>query len=195
MNRKVLSVTLFLLSWMTLASWRPLAAYADEPIKGAPPIDGEQAHRKVTGEVDRLQDGMIFLKTDEGTIRSFGVTDAKKEGVKSLKPGDRVTVELDEGNLIADLHKEEPLAKGNQNGAISPEGKGGASQGQHHSITGTVEHFDPIERKVTVKTEDGQSQSFEVKMPVISKLNGVKNGTQVTLEIDEQNRVMDAHSG
>ncbi len=192
MNPKIFYATLFLVSWMTWA-----AHAAEEPLKGAPPPNpgDQQAHREVTGEVDRIEDGMVFLKTEEGTIRNFGVKDAKKEGLKSLKTGDRVTLELDEGNEIADIHKENSMAKGDEKDTTRPEGKGGLSQDQHRSITGRVESFNPIDRSVTLKTEDGQSHTFEVKNPAISKLNGVEKGAKVTLEIDEQNRAMDAHQG
>ncbi|MDC4203195.1 MAG: hypothetical protein MPW14_15920 [Candidatus Manganitrophus sp.] len=46
---------------------------------------------------------------------------------------------------------------------------------------------------MTIKTTEGQSKSFQLKNPAISKLTGVMPGTEVVLEIDEQNRVMDAH--
>lgn len=216
MNRKMLYATLFLLS-LTVKT-----TYAGDLLDGGPMIDtpanedmidtpadrgkgnppasqsdeaGESAtdefHRRVTGEIDRLEDGMISLKTQEGTVRKFGVKDAKKEGLKGLKPGDRVTLELDEGNEIADIHKEAQVAEGNQSGA--DDGKGGFSPEKHRSITGTLESFNAMERKVTIKTAEGQSKSFQLKNPAISKLTGVIPGTEVVLEIDEQNRVMDAH--
>lgn len=190
MNRKILYATLFLLLLT-------VGADAGDLLDGGPMIDipasqSDELHRKVTGEVDRIESDMVFLKTEEGTVRNFGVKDAKKEGLKGLKPGDRITVELDEGNEIADIHKEEKVAKGDQD-AMSSEGKGGPSPEKHRSITGTIESFDAIRRKVTLKMEDGKSQSFELKNPAISKLTGVTPGTEVTLEIDEQNRVMDAH--
>lgn len=191
MNRKIFYATLFLLS-LTLRT-----AYAGDLLDGGPKIDtpasqSDQLHRTLTGEVDRIEGDMVFLKTEEGTVRNFGVKDAKKEGLKGLKPGDRVKVELDEGNEIADIHKQETVAGGDQD-ATGSEGKGGPSHEQHRSITGTIESFDAIERKVTLKTEEGKSQSFELKNPAVSKLTGVAPGTKVTLEIDEQNRVMDAH--
>ncbi|NKE70034.1 hypothetical protein [Candidatus Manganitrophus noduliformans] len=216
MNRKMLYATLILLS-LTVRT-----AYTGDLLDGGPMIDtpaneemidtpadrskgkppagqsdeaGESAtdefHRRVTGEIDRVEDGMISLKTEEGTVRKFGVKDAKKEGLKGLKPGDRVTLELDEGNEIADIHKEAQVAEGNQNGA--DDGKGGFSPEKHRSITGTLESFNAMERKVTIKTAEGQSKSFQLKNPAISKLTGVMPGTEVVLEIDEQNRVMDAH--
>ncbi|GEM_PF-1533716 len=196
MNRKVLYATIFLLSWMTWTAYAggdPTNTNTDSKLDTS--ASQPSLHRTVKGEVDRIEDGMIFLKTDEGTVRNFGVKDAKKEGIKSLKPGDRVTLELDEGNEIADIHKGDSVVKADQNGTTGPAGKGGPAQNQHHTLTGTIEAFDPIAKKVTVKTEDGQSQSFELKNPAISKLNGINKGTKVTLEIDEQNRVMDAHEG
>lgn len=192
MNRKMLYATLFLLS-LTVRT-----TDAGDLLDGGPKIDtpasqSDELHRKITGEVDRIEGDMVFLKTEEGTTRTFGVKDAKKEGLKGLKPGDRITIELDEGNEIADMHREAQMAEGSQNGADSSDGKGGASQDKHRSITGTIESFDAIQKKVTLKTEEGQSKSFELKNPAISKLTGVAPGTEVTLEIDEQNRVMDAH--
>lgn len=183
----------FLLFLMTL----PVHAgnFAEGGNKLDLPLTNDIPHRTVAGVVERVEEnGMISVKTEEGTIRSFGVTDAKKEGLKALKPGDPVTLELDEGNLIADIHQGTAIAKGSEPG-IAPEGKGGSTPEQHRSVTGAIELFDPIQRKVTVKTEDGQSQSFEIKMPVVNKLNGVSKGAKVTLEIDEQNRVMDVHKG
>lgn len=220
MNRKIFLfyATLFLLSLTarvatagdllggepmidTPASKEMLDPSADQEKKDTPARQSDEPggnvtdkfHRRVTGEVDRLEDGMVFLKTEEGTVRKFGITDAKKEGLKGLKPGDRITLELDEGNEIADIHKEAKVAEGGRNGANDNEGKGGLSQDKHRSITGTLESFNAMERKVTIKTEEGQSQSFELKNPAISKLTGVTPGTEVTLEVDEQNRVMDAH--
>jgi hypothetical protein len=218
MNRKIFYATLFFLSLTarfatagdllggeplidTPASKEMLNSSADQDKTDAPARQSDEPggtvtdefHRRVTGVVDRLEDGMISLKTEEGTVRKFGITDAKKEGLKGLKPGDRITIELDEGNEIADIHKEAKIAEGGQNDANDTEGKGGLSQDKHRSITGTLESFNAMERKVTVKTEDGKSQSFELKNPAISKLTGVAPGTEVTLEIDEQNRVMDAH--
>jgi len=192
MNRKILYATLFLLS-LTVRT-----TYAGDLLDGGPKLNGpaeQQEHRNITGEVDRIDGDMIFLKTEEGTIRNFGIKDAKKEGLKGLKPGDRVTLELDEGNAIADIHKEEMVATGDQNEMTATEGKGGPSHEQHRSVVGTVEAFDPIKKNITLKTEEGKSESFEIKSSAIPKLNGIVNGTKVTLEVDEQNLVMDAHQG
>ncbi|MBI3802155.1 MAG: hypothetical protein HY282_00130 [Nitrospirae bacterium] len=190
MDRKILYIASFVLSMACTVNAGDLL---DGGPKLTPPAD-QNLHRKITGQVDRIESGMIFLKTEEGTVRNFGYKDAQKEGLKSIQPGDRVTLELDEGNAIADIHKEGAMANRGDAGTDS-EGKGGAAQGDHHSIVGTVELFDPIQKKVTVKTDDDQSQSFEIKGSALGKLNGVEKGTKVTLEIDEQNRVMDAHRG
>lgn len=192
MNRKIFYATLFLLS-LTVRT-----TYAGDLLDGGPKLDGpadQQQHRSITGEVDRIEGDMVFLKTEEGTVRNFGVKDAKKEGLKGLKAGDRVTLELDEGNAIADIHKEEAAAKSNQDEMTATEGKGGISHDQHRSVVGTVEAFDPIKKNIRLKTEEGKSESFEIKSGALSKLNGVVNGTKVTLEIDEENLVMDAHQG
>ncbi|TAK09158.1 hypothetical protein EPO44_01645 [bacterium] len=60
---------------------------------------------KVKGTVTKVEDGVVFLKINDITTRTFSVKAEKKEGIKSLKPGDRVTLRVDEGNQIVDIDK------------------------------------------------------------------------------------------
>lgn len=158
------------------------------------PKESADAHRNVTGTVERIESDMIFLKTDEGTTRNFAVKESKREGLKSLQPGDQVAIELDEGNSIIDIHKDGAMAKGGDQKGIGD--RGGLSPGDagHKSVVGTVETFDPAQKILILKSDQGKSESYQVKDAAATKLNGIKKGDKVTLEIDEQNRVMDAHS-
>jgi cold shock CspA family protein len=138
---------------------------------------------------------MIFLKTSEGTTRNFGVKEGVKEGLKSLQPGDQITLELDEGNAIVDVHKEGVIAKGTDEKDLGDKGGVGSSDVNkgHKSVAGTVETFDAGQKILIIKTEQGKAETFHVKDAAATKLNGVKKGDKVTLEVDEQNLVMDAH--
>lgn len=125
-------------------------------------------HRFLTGEVQKVNRGLIFVKTQEGTTRSFSLQEAKEEGLPSLRKGDLLTLEVDEGNLIIDIHQ---------------------------VIRGVLDSFDPVDKKVAVRLDDGEMRTFKVKVPVLTKLNKIQHGAQVALEIDEEGRVMDVYGG
>lgn len=178
MNKKVLYLMVLFLA-VTLSP-----AYAvdqSDKTEGElhPSISKEAPHHTINGTVKEITGGEVAVKLETGPIRRFGVVDAKKEGIKSLKEGDKIALEVNEANLIVDIHKE-GMAQ---------------SQEQHRSIVGTVEQFDPLQRRLTVKTDDGKTETFEIKMPLIAKLSGVEQGARITMEIDEQNRVSDVHKG
>jgi len=168
-------------------------AYGGDPPQnqGSGPESAPIMHRNVTGTIDKIEAGLVFLKTEEGTTRNFALKSARKEGIEKLKPGDQVTVELDEGNQIVDIHKTASTAKKDESESTD---RGGAIQGApHRLITGTVENFDTAKRDVTIKSDQGKLENLQLKDAAFTKLNGAKKGDKVTLELDEQNRVMDVH--
>lgn len=92
-------------------------------------------------------------------------------------------------SLIIDIHKQEAIAK-------TIESAGRMAAGHHHQIMrGALESFDPLGKEVSLRLDSGETKAFEVKVPVLTKLNGVPPGTRVALEVDEEGRVMDAHRG
>lgn len=145
---------------------------ADEPAAG---------HREVSGTIEKVESDLISVKTTEGTTRSFTVKEGKREAVRSFKPGDKVVLEMDEGNQIVDIHRE---------GSIISKGDHG-----HRSIAGKLKMFSQADKKIVIESNDGGTESFLVKDSAASKLGSIREGTQVTLEVDEQNRVMDVHGG
>lgn len=185
-NRLILGLMALLLSFST--------AFAGDLLDGGPKLQEDAGiHRSVTGTVERIESDMVFLKTEEGTTRNFGVKESQKEGLDGIQKGDKITVELDEGNAIIDIHKEGMVAQGGQE-VTGQEDKGGPGNQGHKQIKGTVEIFDHVKRSITLQTDGGKSETFEVKDAAALKLNNVKKGDKVSLELDEQNRVMDAHS-
>jgi hypothetical protein len=124
---------------------------------------------------------MVFARTAEGTTRSLAVAEAKKDGMSSLKPGDEVDLILDKGNSIL---------------AVAPPRGTGAFIGD--AVTGTVQHgappfFDRFNKRITLKTEGGDVQTFELRSAAATKLNGVPTGRTVILEMDGQHRAFDAY--
>lgn len=152
--------------------------YAGQAMADDEPSSG---HREVSGTIEKVESDLISVKTEEGTTRTFTIREGKREEVRSLKPGDKVLLEMDEGNQIVDIHRE---------GAIITEG-----DHRHRSIAGTLKMFSRTDKKIIIESNDGGTESFLVKDSAASKLGSIREGTQVTLEIDEQNRVMDVHGG
>lgn len=175
-----------------IASWALLmafsTAFADQPVPATdqpngdihPPISAPAPHQRIEGTVEKVEGEMVFLKLETGVTRQFGVEEAKKEGLNLLEKGDQVVLEVNEANLIVDIHEE---------------GRAIQKEQRHRSVSGTVEQFDPLQNKLTVKTDEGKTETFELKMPVVAKLSGIDQGAKITMEIDEQNRVMDVHKG
>ncbi len=125
-------------------------------------------HRFLTAEIQKIERDMVFIKTHEGTLRSFPLKEAQEEGLTLLKKGDFLTLEVDEGNLIIDIHQ---------------------------VWSGILHSFDAIDKKVEIQLDNGKVVAFEVKVPVLSKLNLAEKGKKIALELDEEGRVMDVFSG
>lgn len=148
-----------------------IAAFAADPAQ----LD-RKAHRTVTGTIQKITSDAIFVKTQEGTVRNFGIKEAKTEGMKDFKAGDPVLVEFDEGNQIIDIEKVSP---GEMKGHKDP----------HAVVTGTVTGFDRVKKTVSLKLPDGTTKTYELKDAAATKMSGVKTGTKVAMEIDEENNL------
>lgn len=183
MNKKAfyLAVLFATVSFSTVFAMDQAKQVTDKPTGDIHPSISEEApHHLINGTVKEIRGDEVAVKLETGPVRRFGVVEAKKEGIKSLKEGDAVTLEVNEANLIIDVHKGGTTAQNQQ---------------QHRSVAGTVERFDPLQKRVTVKTEAGKSETYEIKMPVVAKLSGIDQGAKITMELDENNLVMDVHKG
>lgn len=175
MNRRRLFLTILIL--VSSAS----AAYGTDfgnNMVGEPylqPMD-LSSHRSITGTVMKVESHTVFLRTDEGTIRTHGAKEIQKDGRRSLRPGDEVDLILDKGNSVL---------------AIAPPRGTGAYIG--NTVTGTVQRFDILDMRITLKTEEGEIQSIELRDAVATKLNGIAKGSTVSLEMDGHDRAFDAY--
>jgi hypothetical protein len=103
--------------------------------------------------------------------------EVRRDGMPSIKPGDQV-------DLILDRRANSILA-------VAPPHGTGAYIGDE--VTGRVQRFDWVDRRITLEIGKGQTQSYEVRVAVVTKMIGVDRGSPVTLEMDGHNRAFDAY--
>jgi len=115
---------------------------------------------------------MISLEMEEGTVRSFTVKAAARDGVTRLKVGDRVLLEFDEGNQIVDI-----IDIGEK----------------HQLVKGEVVEVNQEKKIITLKLKDGKSQSYKMKEAMAGKMGNINKGAAVTLMVDHNLSAMDAH--
>ncbi len=123
-------------------------------------------HKNTFGVVTKVTEDMISVALETGTTRNFSVKDTEREGISECKPGERVLLELDEGNQIIDI---------TDLGAM------------HRLVRGEVAGIDPINRIVTLTLRDGSSRSYRMKDAVAAKMNLVAAGAVVTVMTDHHN--------
>lgn len=58
----------------------------------------------------------------------------------------------------------------------------------NRTVSGTVEHVFKDRKILMIKTADGKLQTFIVQDAAASKLERVKQGDKVTMEVDEKNQ-------
>jgi len=154
-------------------------AFAEQSSMGVSvsPQSGFRDHEYLTGNVDKITDGAVFLKTDEGALREFSLKEVKREKIKGLAVGDRLQLEINEGDQIIDI------------GRVSP---GGLERNEKvRVVKGTVHRYDPVERVVTLRLGDGTSKTYHMKDAAATRMNDVKTGSRVTLELDLKNNMVE----
>lgn len=127
-----------------------------------------QGQRNVIGTVSSVTANMLAVKTEEGSTRSFTVKTAAADLVTKLEPGDRVLLEMDEGNQIIGIHD------------IGE---------KHQLVRGEVTGIDQTKKILTLKLRNGTSQSYGMKEAMAGKMNNISAGAVVTLMIDPRNNL------
>ncbi|MFQ5596665.1 MAG: hypothetical protein ACE5GK_01305 [Nitrospiria bacterium] len=133
------------------------------------------SHRSIASSVWTVMGGMVFLETEERTMRSFGLKEWEQEGFPPPEEGDEATLILDRGNTIVDI--------------TEPGGKGGLFGNE---VRGVVQHVDGPMKQIAIETALGDMLVFEMKDAASTKLRWIQKGRTVSLAIDGQGRVMDA---
>jgi len=119
---------------------------------------------------------MVFLSTEERTIRTVGLREWEREGFGMPEEGDEVSLILDYGNTIIDI--------------TETGGKGGFFGNE---VSGKVHRFNGAMMWIAVKTDDGEIRGFGVKDGAVTKLNGIEFGRPIILALDGESRVMDVY--
>ena len=132
-------------------------------------------HNEVHAVVEKVESGVIFLKVpDQLQPRTLSLTKMERLGQEDLKPGDEISLVIDENNVIIDAHK------------VGTPGHG------HRVLKGRLEDADVSGKKITLSTADGQ-KALQVDPAAVNKVAGLKKGSQLKVEVDEANTVIDVH--
>jgi hypothetical protein len=136
---------------------------------------GPTTHKELTTVVSRIQSGLIFLEPAAGLQhRAISLQKAERMGLEDVQVGDKVTVTVDESNILLDIHKP----------GMTPAG--------HSLMTGNLSYADPFWGVIELSTREG-TKSFAVDSLAGSKLSVLKEGKPVRVELDEDNMVIDIH--
>lgn len=130
--------------------------------------NGAKAHVLLTGTISKLKSNFIFLRTPIGIINVNA-----KIGIKNVKVGQTLTLWMHDHHVVADL------SASSNSGLI------------RRFLTGPLEFATPDRASVRLWTPEGE-QSYPADLGK-AVLNGAREGTPVTLELDGQGDVVDFH--
>ena len=171
MLRKTFSIfSLFIIPAVVLMT--PLAAQSDtaDPEEIAHMKSG---HKKVEGVVTEVKSGLYTVKTPTGATLTLTEAAAVRQGHDVPKVGDEMTLWVNEGNMVMDVH-----TKGQPGHA-------------HRFISGTLASIDYAKSQMTLSTSGGE-KNFKLK-PESRMFKDIAAGAQVTIEVNETGEVIDLH--
>jgi hypothetical protein len=129
---------------------------------------GSGAHLLLTGTISKLKSNFIFFRTPIGIINVNA-----KIGIKNAKVGQTMTLHMHDHHLVADL------SASNNSGLI------------RRFITGPLEYATPDRTGVKLWTPEGE-QTYPADLGKAA-LNGSREGTPITLELDGQGDIVEFH--
>ncbi|WHZ26551.1 MAG: hypothetical protein OJF51_001346 [Nitrospira sp.] len=125
-------------------------------------------HMKVTGTVSAIQSDLITVKTAWGQIRISSAT-----APKNLEVGEEVEMQVNENNIVVDVHRV------------------GDPSHSHRFVSGKLAYASKDKKEIKLWTPEGKKK-FDVQIGR-SQLSGIKEGTPVTIELNEDGKVIDIH--
>lgn len=129
---------------------------------------GKGTHMKVTGTVSAIQTDLITVKTPWGQIRISSTT-----APKNLEVGEEVEMQVNENNIVVDVHRV------------------GDPSHSHRFVSGKLAYASKDRKEIKLWTPEG-TKKFDVQIGR-SQLSGIKEGTPVTIELNEAGKVIDIH--
>ncbi|HEU5408461.1 MAG TPA: hypothetical protein VFU48_11885 [Nitrospira sp.] len=130
--------------------------------------NGSKAHVLLTGTISKLKSNFIFFRTPIGIVNVN-----TKIGIKNAKVGQTLTVRMHDHHVVADL-----------SASID-------SVPIRRFVTGPLEFSDPDRAGVRLWTPEGE-QIYPADLGK-SSLNGAREGTPITVELDGQGDVVEIH--
>lgn len=129
---------------------------------------GSSAHLLLTGTISKLKSNFIFFRTPIGIVNVNA-----KIGIKNAKVGQTMTLRMHDHHVVADL-------------AVSSE-----APPHRRFVTGPLEFATPDRTNVRLWTPEGE-QIYPTDRGR-SALNGIREGTPITIELNGQGAVVDFH--
>ncbi|MEK9141841.1 MAG: hypothetical protein AAB308_12380, partial [Nitrospirota bacterium] len=129
---------------------------------------GSKAHLLLTGTISKMKSNFIFFKTPIGIVNVN-----TKIGIKNAKIGQTMTLHMHNDCVVADL------AASSDSALI------------RRFITGPLEFATADRASVRLWTPEGE-QTYPAD-PGKSTLNGAREGTPITLELDGQGDILEFH--
>lgn len=127
--------------------------------------DDRDTTTKVNGVIDKMQSGLMSVTT------SWGHMSIQSDALADAKVGDEVTVWVNENNVVIDAYPK------------------GATRPEHRWIRGKLTYPFGDMTEIKLMTSEG-AQSFSVQHGE-SKLSGMKEGTAMTVELNETGHVIE----
>jgi hypothetical protein len=130
-----------------------------------------EGHKPMSGIVTKAKGGLA-IQTPQGATYQINETRAKAHRHEPFKEGDQVTFTVDENNTLIDVH-----LKG--------------QEGEHQYVTGKLIHLGKMQKEIKLATPEGEKVFPLANLE--AKTKGIKEGTAVTLEVNEVGTVIDVH--
>jgi hypothetical protein len=153
------------LPFLLIASLVSLTAFAEAKSGPVPSATGSEVRNRVFATVEKVESNAVFFKAEDGTVRDFGIKEAKRDGLRKIRPGAWVALEINDQNNIVRLN---------------------------NAAVGTVQRIDREKKRIVIQTGHRKSEAYLLKDAAIGKLADARKGARVKLELDRRSRVMDA---
>jgi hypothetical protein len=135
---------------------------------GQVPANGSKAHLLLTGTISKLKSNFIFFRTPIGIVNVNA-----KIGIKNAKVGQTMTLRMHDHHVVADLSASVDSAP------------------VRRFVTGPLAFAAPDRGSVRLWTPEG-GQVYPADRGK-SALNGAREGTPITVELDGQGDIVDFH--
>jgi len=129
---------------------------------------GAATHMKVSGVVAKVQATHVVIKTPWGQMKI-----ASQVLPKGLEVGEEVDMWVNENNAVIDVHR-----------------KGDPSH-SHKFVTGSLTYTSTDKTEIKLQTPEGE-KTYDVQTGK-SKLSAIAEGSPVTVEVNEEGKVIDVH--